>query len=144
MTLPAALPAVVCDTDAASFVVKDDPIRGPRYLRHLQGRPVILPFAVVAELRLGAELRNWGPARRTRMEQFIQVCTVHHTDDAMCTLWASLVATLRHAGRQIGPHDAWVAATALYFTAPLVTHNAADDQFVPGLQVLTEPSRPTP
>jgi hypothetical protein len=45
MTSPAALPPVVCDTDAASFVIKDDPLRGPRYRRHLDGRAVFLPFA---------------------------------------------------------------------------------------------------
>ena len=64
MTPPSAPPTVVCDTDAASFIVKDDPIRGDRYLRQLQGRSVILPFPVVAELRLGAEIRAWGAIRR--------------------------------------------------------------------------------
>jgi tRNA(fMet)-specific endonuclease VapC len=139
MTLPAAPPSVVCDTDAASFVVKDDPIRGPRYLPHFQGQSVILPFSVLAELRLGAEIRNWGPVRRARMEQFVRGCVVHYPDDRMCTLWASLVAVLRRAGRQIAPHDAWVAAAALYLDAPLVTHNAGHYQDVPDLQGLTEP-----
>jgi hypothetical protein len=60
MTVATALPTVVCDTDAGSFIVKDDPIRGARYLRHLQGHLVILPFPVLAELRLRAELRNWA------------------------------------------------------------------------------------
>lgn len=141
MTLPAAPPSVVCDTDAASFVIKDDPIRGPRYLRHLQGRSVILPFSVLAELRLGAEVRNWGPVRRARMDQFVRGCGVRYPDDQMCTLWALLVAVLRRGGRQIAPHDAWVAATALYLDAPLVTHNASHYQDVSDLQVLTEPDR---
>src|SRR5438309_94295 len=137
MTLPAAPPSLVCDTDAASFILKDDPIRGPRYLRHLQGRSVILPFPVLAELRLGSELRNWGPVRRARMDQFIRGCSVHYPDDRMCTLWASVVAALRRVGRQIAPHDAWVAATALYLNVPLVTHNAGHYQEVPDLLVLT-------
>jgi predicted nucleic acid-binding protein len=144
MTPSTAQPAVVCDTDAASFIVKDDPIRGPRYLRRLQGRSVVLPFAALAELRLGAAVRSWGPIRRARMEQFIQGCTVHYPDDAMCTLWAALVATLRRAGQQIGPHDAWVAATALYLGVPLITHNAAHYRDVAGLQVVTESDRPAP
>jgi tRNA(fMet)-specific endonuclease VapC len=139
MTLPAVSPTVVCDTDAASFVVKDDPIRGPRYLRHLQGRSVILPFSVLAELRLGAEIRSWGPVRRARLDQFIQDCAIHYADESLCTLWASLVAALRRSGRQIGQNDAWVAATALYLDAPLVTHNAAHYQDVPDLRLITEP-----
>jgi tRNA(fMet)-specific endonuclease VapC len=139
MTLSAAPPSLVCDTDAASFVVKDDPLRGPRYLRHFQGQSVILPFSVLAELRLGAELRQWGPVRRARMDQFVQGCIVHYPDDTVCTLWAFLVAVLRRAGRQISPHDAWVAATALFLDVPLVTHNARHYRDVPDLQVLTEP-----
>jgi predicted nucleic acid-binding protein len=139
MTLPTPPQRVVCDTDAASFVVKDDPVRGPRYLRHLQGQSVVLPFSVLAELRLGAELRNWGAARRTRMEQFVQSCVVHYPDDQLCTLWAVVVAALRRAGRQIAPQDAWVAASALYLDARLVTHNANHYQHVPDLRVVTEP-----
>jgi predicted nucleic acid-binding protein len=139
MSPPTTQTAVVCDTDAASFVVKDDPIRGPRYLRHLQGQSVILPFAALAELRLGAAVRNWGPVRRARMDEFVRGCVVHYPDDQACTLWASLVAALRREGRQIGPHDAWVAATALYLDVPLVTHNAGHYRGVPDLQVVTEP-----
>jgi predicted nucleic acid-binding protein len=73
------------------------------------------------------------------MEQFVQSCAVHFPDDQMCTLWAALVAALRRAGRQIAPQDAWVAASALYLDAPLVTHNASHYQDVPDLQIVTEP-----
>jgi tRNA(fMet)-specific endonuclease VapC len=139
MNAPAVLQSVVCDTDAASFAVKDDPIRGPRYLRHLEERIVIMPFCVLAELRLGAEVRNWGSGRRARMEQFIQSCRVYHPNDRVCALWASTVAALRRAGRQISPHDAWIAVTALYLGAPLVTHNAQHYLGIPDLQILTEP-----
>jgi predicted nucleic acid-binding protein len=131
--------SIVCDTDAASFVIKDDPIRGPRYLRHLHGRSVILPFPVLAELRLGAGLRNWGPARVARIDQFVGSCLVHYPDGLLCASWASVVAALRRAGRQIGIHDAWIATTALYLDAPLLTHNAAHYRDVPGLHLLTEP-----
>src|SRR5438045_8112295 len=113
MTLPAMQPSVVCDTDAASFVVKDDPVRGPRYLRHLHACSVVLPFCVLAELRLGAELRNWGPVRRTRIDQFVQSCLIHLPDDRTCPTSASLFAALRPRGRQIAIHDALPAATAL-------------------------------
>ena len=44
MRLPASGSFIVCDTDVASFTVKEDPIRAPRYLPHLAGRRVVLPF----------------------------------------------------------------------------------------------------
>ena len=139
MTVASTPLSVVCDTDAASFVVKVDPIRGPRYLGHLQGRIVVLSFATVAELRLGADIRAWGAVRRARLEEFIARSTVYYPDDALCTLWASLVAIQRRKGRPIEQHDAWVAATALYLGVPLVTHNAGHYGDVADLQVLTEP-----
>jgi predicted nucleic acid-binding protein len=139
MTSPAALPPVVCDTDAASFVVKDDPLRGPRYRSHLDGRAVFLPFCVVAELRFGSDVRNWSASRKARMDEFIRHCTVYYPDDRMCSLWAQVVASLRRVGRQIAPHDGWIAVTALYLDAPPVTHNAVHYQSVPGLQIITEP-----
>src|SRR5437867_1949800 len=116
---------VVADTDAISFVLKRDRVRGPRYARHFTGSDVVVPFSVVAELRLWADIRNWGSPRRVRLETFLQGCLAHYPDDQTCSLWASLVASLRRAGRPIMPHDAWAATTALYLDAPLVTHNAA-------------------
>jgi tRNA(fMet)-specific endonuclease VapC len=142
MSAPAAgLDFIVADTDAVSFVLKQDPVRGPRYARHFAADQLVLPFSVVAELRLWAEFRKWGAQRRADLEYFLQGCLIHYPDDPMCTLWASLVAALRSAGRQIGPHDAWVAATALYLDVPLVTHNTGHYQDVPGLRILTEPDR---
>jgi predicted nucleic acid-binding protein len=40
----------------------------------------------------------------------------------------------RRNGRRIETADAWIAATALLYDAPLLTHNKADDLGVPGLQ----------
>jgi predicted nucleic acid-binding protein len=140
MSPPAASTGfIVADTDAVSFVLKQDPVRGPRYARHFAGHHVVLPFSVVAELHLWAEIRNWGPQRRGDLEYFIQGCLIQFPGDRMCVLWASLVAALRRAGRQIAPHDAWVAAVALTLNAPLVTHNAGHYRDVPDLHVLTEP-----
>jgi tRNA(fMet)-specific endonuclease VapC len=130
---------IVCDTDVASFILKPDPTRGPRYARHVEHATVVLAFCTVAELRLGAELRNWGADRRARMEQFISDCDVHYTDDALCTAWSGLIASRRRVGRPMAPHDAWIAATALYLQVPLITHNAGHFADTPGLVVITEP-----
>jgi predicted nucleic acid-binding protein len=93
----------------------------------------------VAELRLWAELRNWGSQRRADLEHFLQGCLLYYPDNLLCTQWASLVAMQRRAGRQIAPHDAWVAATALYLDVPLVTHNAGHYRDMPCIQLITEP-----
>jgi len=43
-------------------------------------------------------------------------------------------------GRRLETADAWIAATAVLYDAPLVTHNASDYAGVPGLKLLTEAS----
>jgi predicted nucleic acid-binding protein len=44
----------------------------------------------------------------------------------------------RRNGRPIVAADAWIAATALYLGAPLITHNKTDFVGVDGLAVISE------
>jgi predicted nucleic acid-binding protein len=46
------------------------------------------------------------------------------------------------AGRRIECADAWIAATALLYNAPLVTHNRADYLGVPGLSMISHGDQP--
>lgn len=139
MTQPAPIPSIVSDTDVTSFLFNRDPIRGPRYAPHFQGRTLVLPFAVVGEMLYGAEQRNWGAARRLQLERFIRRYRIEYPSYAVCEIWAEVRVAARKLGLTIERQDAWVAATALYLDVPLVTHNAADDAGVPGLKVITEP-----
>jgi predicted nucleic acid-binding protein len=41
----------------------------------------------------------------------------------------------RRNGRRIETADAWIAATALLYDVPLLTHNKADYLGVPGLRL---------
>jgi tRNA(fMet)-specific endonuclease VapC len=51
-------------------------------------------------------------------------------------LWAQLVAQ----GTPIGPHDLWIAATAVAHGFAVATGNTADFERVPGLQIITPPA----
>lgn len=130
--------AVVVDSDAASFFVNNDPIRLPRYEPQLKGRGLIIPFAALAEMRLGAELKNWGPLRRGDIDTFVRKGMVHYPNRRVCELWAESRTLAQRVGKPLPPQDAWVAATALYLGVPLVTHNAKHYAGVPQLQVITE------
>jgi predicted nucleic acid-binding protein len=129
---------LVVDTDALSFVLKRDPVRGPRYSRHLNGRQIVIPFSVLAELRLWIEERALGVRRRAAITVFVQNSWVKYPDAALCDLWASIVAEANRRGRPIDIHDAWNAAVAIHLEAPLLTHNVRHYVGVPGLYVETE------
>ena len=48
--------------------------------------------------------------------------------------WAEVMVVARSLGRRIELADAWIAATALLYGAPLVTNNPGDYVAVPGLR----------
>jgi predicted nucleic acid-binding protein len=47
------------------------------------------------------------------------------------------MAAAQAAGRRIESADPWIAATALLYSAPLVTHNRNDYPGVPGLTLIS-------
>jgi tRNA(fMet)-specific endonuclease VapC len=129
---------VIVDTNVVSCLFKGD-TRVQPYLRHLANHLPVLSFMTVAELDAWTELRNWGAARRERLEQFLLNYVVHYPDRRLCRLWATVTADSQRAGRRILPADAWIAATALLYSVPLLTHNASDYVGVSGLIVISEP-----
>jgi predicted nucleic acid-binding protein len=55
----------------------------------------------------------------------------------LCRKWAEVMVAARAAGRRIECADAWIAATALLYRAPLLTHNCGDYVGVPELDVIS-------
>jgi predicted nucleic acid-binding protein len=50
---------------------------------------------------------------------------------------AEAMAAAQAAGRRMECADAWIAATALLYDAPLVTHNRGDYLGIPGLTLIS-------
>ena len=129
--------AVVVDTDVVSFLYKRD-TRAELYRPHLTSPPFLLSFMTLAELRSWMHHRNWGAARRHRLEPYLQRYQVVYATDALCEGWAKATDSARRHGHPIGAADAWIAATALQHNIPLVTHNRSDYRGVEGLTVISE------
>jgi predicted nucleic acid-binding protein len=92
----------------------------------------------LAELRSWMRHRNWGTARRQRLERYLQRYQMVYATDALCEYWAEATDSARRHGRPIGAADAWIAATALMQNVPLVTHNRIHYVGVEGLTVISE------
>lgn len=110
-----------------------------RHVQRLVGNQLFLAAVTVSELRYGALVAGWVPARTDRLDQAIAATTVIPVTDALLTT----AAQVRYECRQLGhplenrahANDLWIAASAVHLGLPLIT---ADGVFagVPGLTIL--------
>ena len=134
---PAATARLVVDTDVASFVFKWHPEFASRYVSMLRDAELVVCFMTLAEMRQGALDANWSPRKRDALEAYLADFSVLHSDGLLCSLWAALRNESSRKGRQMSSADAWIAATALILSAPLVTNNPKDYRHIEGLQLIS-------
>src|SRR5947199_1465613 len=128
---------VVVDTNVVSFFFKGD-TRAALYNPHLNGRLQIVAAQTRAELELWTLLHHWGQRRRTALRDYLKDFLLAEADEAICLRWAEVQADGLKRGHPISISDTWIAATALAYDVPLVTHNPADFKYVSGLIVISE------
>jgi tRNA(fMet)-specific endonuclease VapC len=128
---------LIVDTDVVSFLLKGD-TRAQLYRPHLQDKTLALSFMTVAELYQWAYVRNWGDRKLTRLEEQLHGYVIVPFDNELCKQWASISVQRQRLGRPLSVQDAWIAATALRHSCPLVTHNGADFSDIAGLEVISE------
>jgi predicted nucleic acid-binding protein len=138
---PAAMARLVVDTDVASFVFKWHPEFAPQYVAIMRGSELVVPFMTLAEMRQGALDANWGPRRRAVLEAYLSDFSTLHSDSLLCSTWASIRNESARAGHRMGSADAWIAATAMVLSAPLVTNNPKDYRHLNNLQILSVAAR---
>lgn len=125
----------VVDTDVVSLLFKGD-TRADAFSTHLVGELLVVSFMTVAELYRWALVRNWGEARRVRLQQHLRNFVVYPFDHRLCLEWAEVRHSAQRNGRPISCGDAWIAATARMHSIPLVTNNVSDYSGIEGLTVL--------
>jgi tRNA(fMet)-specific endonuclease VapC len=128
---------VVVDTDVVSFFFKED-TRASLYQPHLDRRLRIIAAQTRAELERWTLAHNWGARRRAALRNFLKVFFFAEADETICLRWAEVKDGGDRQGLPISSGDAWIAATALAYDAPLVTHNQKDFENVKGLIVVSE------
>jgi tRNA(fMet)-specific endonuclease VapC len=129
---------LVIDTDVVSFLFKNHSL-AQLYDPELVGHSLLLSFMTVAELDRWAIQSKWGDARRDWLNRYLEPFVILPFNRALCTKWAEVTVSAQARGI---PHRVrgWIAATALFYNLPLVTHNRNDYRGVPGLTVIAHGS----
>lgn len=96
-----------------------------------------------SELMVGVHLAN-TEERRAKRRLFVSTVlsnvSILPIDSKVADIHAGIVAALTQNGNSIGPHDNWIAATALKHDYELLTTNAAEFRRVPNLRVIEYPN----
>ena len=127
---------VLVDTSVLSYLLKLD-TRAELYRGHLEGTTPAISFMTVAEVYFWAEKYGWGARRRAYVDKTLRTYVVVPCDDALCVSWAKIRRECERKSRRISTADAWVAACALRYDAPLVTHNRKDFEAISDLQIIS-------
>lgn len=125
---------LLLDTNIVSFIMKKD-TRAEDYRPHLQGLRLAISFMTIAELYEGAYRGKWGKKWFKQLALTVESYTVLESSLDLCVRWGDIRCQRRR--QPISTDDAWIAATALVYDVPLVTHNAADFQDIPDLRLIT-------
>ncbi len=108
----------------------------PERLRSLEPyltSEIRLAWIVKAEFLRGAAVANHDLAE---VQEFLNRHKTLWPDDSTLTIYSRICAQLYRANQMIGPHDLWLAATALQYKLPLLTRNVNEFQRVSGVQVV--------
>ncbi len=110
-----------------------EPIR-EKFLQHPPGE-ILVPFQVLAELKLGAAKSARPEHHARQVDQILQPFAIAWPDTAAVEHYVDIRSTLERAGSIISQPDLWIAAITRAAGGILVTHNSDEFLRVPGLML---------
>jgi tRNA(fMet)-specific endonuclease VapC len=105
-----------------------------RFLQHPPGE-ILVPFQVLAELRLGAAKSARPEHHARQVDNILQPFSVAWPDIATVEHYVDIRSSLERAGTLISQPDLWIAAITRSAGGILVTHNSDEFSRVPGLML---------
>ena len=99
-----------------------------------QAALLVVPFIVLAEIRVGAQSIKRGDAQARILGELLQQpgVRVAHSSDTTTHHYATLYARLKKAGTPIPTNDLWIAALAIEHSLVLYSRDAHFDR-IPSL-----------
>jgi predicted nucleic acid-binding protein len=115
---------VALDTDVASLSFRGRLVSPMSIL--LAGKVTCVTFVTIGEMTKWAELRDWGPRNRQRLDLWLSHQVQLGYDLAVAQTWGRLAAAGQRRGRTTPVNDTWIAACCLAEGLPLATFNTKD------------------
>jgi tRNA(fMet)-specific endonuclease VapC len=79
-----------------------------------------------------------GTLRRRELADYMKKFVVLPASRELCRWWVEVSFQGRQRGRPLQTADAWIAATALLYEVPLITHNRRNYGGIAGLELISE------
>jgi len=128
--------ALILDTNIVSILFNRKHALRQTCVDAVAGHQLVVSFMTRSELMLWPAANNWGTQRRSALDRHMALYLTLYPDERTCVLWAEIVAQRRRVGQSIQTADAWIAASALQWSCPLVTTDFRDYAAVEGLDVV--------
>ncbi|WP_020673872.1 type II toxin-antitoxin system VapC family toxin [Amycolatopsis nigrescens] len=112
---------IVLDTDVVSKLLKRQ--LPPSLGTKLTGRQFLITFVTLGELTKWAEIYGWGPARRARLDDWLDNAAVVPYHENVAHTWGLISAHAHRRGQRSDGNDSWIAASCLAYGLPLATLN---------------------
>ena len=128
---------VLADTNVVSYLFKKD-TRGSVYKPYIEHKLVFIAAQTFAEIELLPLNNKWSRKRHEKLRENLKNYVFIEASREISVRWAEIQAEARKKGKPVSVGDAWIAATALIYNIPLVTHNPDDFKNISGLKIITE------
>lgn len=127
---------LVLDTNIVSYLMRGHS-NAELYRPFLVGKRLAVSFMTIAEMYEGAYRGGWDDNKITTLEREFKKYVVIPYSAQLARAWGAIRAERRQ--QPISTDDAWIAAAAVAYSCPLVTHNPNDFHGITGLKLITQP-----
>lgn len=124
----------VVDTNTCSAYVRGHPLVFNRFLQY--SGQLFISVVTFGELTIWASRAKAPPKRAKEVQDLLGLVTILDVDVTIGRKFGEVQAGLLDRGKPAPPLDLLIAATALVHGYTVATHNTADFQNVPGLNVV--------
>ncbi|HSI58759.1 MAG TPA: type II toxin-antitoxin system VapC family toxin [Ideonella sp.] len=123
------------DTNIWIYIMRNRPPEVRSRFSQLKRGAVVMSPVVLGELHVGWRKSRQAQANQALLDAYLATADIDPLDADVASAYGEIRAALETSGTPIGANDLWIGAHARQRGWVLVTHNLAEFERIPGLQV---------